>query len=215
MATISMTQKQFDIKLQSFQSKYDDLVANVGGIKNQYSVLGASDIIHFTFMLEYPKLLNINVMPALRLDINPKTMDIDRKHIINRTQTLGGWIEEYWGMEMPVISCSGNSGAFIHPKYGLTVVNRRSSRSFQVFLALIRIMEENALVYNEKGQVTDKGIVRLQYDNNYFSGHFESFDFEESADNPFSIEYSFSFKVESENIQQFNDIKYANNYQTA
>jgi len=198
---IEMTEKDFNAQMMSFQSKYKDLVKNVKGA-GQYAALKSGSILPFTFILEYPKYLNISDMPALRLDINPETMEVDRKHIINRTQTYGGWVEEFWGMELPSISCSGNSGAFIHKNYGLTTINRRGSRAFQVFLALIRIMEENALVYNTKGQVIGKGVIHLQYDNKQYTGHFEDFDFEEDSENPFSMTYSFTFKVETDPLMQ-------------
>lgn len=192
----------YNSQLLSFQSQYNDLVKNVKN--SQYGFVKLGNTLSFTFVLEYPKFMNITKLPALRLDVNPETKSENRKHIITRTQTLGGWVEEFWGMELPVITCSGNSGAFLHPDYGITTINRRGSRSFQVFLALIRIMQENALVYNQFGQVIAKGKIRLVYDNKQYTGHFESFDFEENAENPFSINYNFTFKCEEDPFMQEN-----------
>jgi hypothetical protein len=50
---------------------------------------------------------------GLQLFINPNSMNFNMSKIINRVQTMTGWIEEHWGEELDAISMQGSTAAFI------------------------------------------------------------------------------------------------------
>ena len=50
---------------------------------------------------------------GLVLLINPATMNANLSKIVNRTQTLTGWIEDHWGEELDTVSFSGSGASFL------------------------------------------------------------------------------------------------------
>lgn len=50
---------------------------------------------------------------GLVLFINPSTISTNLAKIVNRTQTMTGWLEEHWGEELDTITFAGSSAAFI------------------------------------------------------------------------------------------------------
>ena len=67
------------------------------------------------------------VFVGLVLLINPASISANLSKIVNRTQTMTGWIEDHWGEELDTISLQGSSASFIwggaslpatNPKYG-------------------------------------------------------------------------------------------------
>jgi hypothetical protein len=53
-----------------------------------------------------------NIM-AIRLLINPTTLTSNMAKIINRTQTMTGWVEDHWGEELDTITCQGSTASFV------------------------------------------------------------------------------------------------------
>lgn len=50
---------------------------------------------------------------GIKLMVNPSTISLNMAKIINRTQTMVGWIEEHWGEEIDTITLAGNTKAFV------------------------------------------------------------------------------------------------------
>lgn len=50
---------------------------------------------------------------GLKLLINPASLSVNLSKIINRTQTMTGWIEDNWGEELDTITFQGSGAAFI------------------------------------------------------------------------------------------------------
>jgi hypothetical protein len=53
------------------------------------------------------------MMVGLVLFINPATISSNLAKIVNRTQTMTGWLEEHWGEELDTITFQGSSAAFV------------------------------------------------------------------------------------------------------
>lgn len=49
---------------------------------------------------------------GLKLMVNPSAISLNLAKIINRTQTMTGWVEEHWGEEIDTITLNGSSAAF-------------------------------------------------------------------------------------------------------
>jgi hypothetical protein len=43
--------------------------------------------------------------------INPQQMSIQEKKVISKRRTKGGYVVQYWGEELPIVSISGSTGA--------------------------------------------------------------------------------------------------------
>lgn len=50
---------------------------------------------------------------GIRLMINPASVSVNLAKIINRTQTMVGWIEDHWGEEIDTVTLQGSSAAFV------------------------------------------------------------------------------------------------------
>ncbi len=50
---------------------------------------------------------------GLTLSINPTTLSLNLAKIINRNQTMSGWVEDHWGEELDTVTFQGSSAAFI------------------------------------------------------------------------------------------------------
>lgn len=50
---------------------------------------------------------------GIKLMINPSSMSQNMSKIVNRTQTMVGWVEEHWGEELDTITFQGSTAAFL------------------------------------------------------------------------------------------------------
>jgi hypothetical protein len=50
---------------------------------------------------------------GIRLMINPASVSVNLAKIINRTQSMVGWIEDHWGEEIDTVTLQGSSAAFV------------------------------------------------------------------------------------------------------
>lgn len=84
-----------------------------------------------------------------------------------------------------------------YQKY-LADVGRDLSESYREFRRLIDVYRHNGISTDPKtGQINKKalGKVDISYQGILYRGHFESFDYDEDENNPYTIEYSFTFYV--------------------
>jgi len=50
---------------------------------------------------------------AVKFDVNPTTINMNMAKMVNRTQTMTGWVEDHWGEELDTITFQGSTAAFI------------------------------------------------------------------------------------------------------
>lgn len=50
---------------------------------------------------------------GLVLMINPSSISVNLSKMVNRTQTMTGWVEDHWGEELDTITFQGSSAGFI------------------------------------------------------------------------------------------------------
>lgn len=138
------------------------------------------------------------IFPYLVMHINPSTFQESYTKLVTRQATRGGFVEQYWGEELDAITCSGSTGAFVTIGTGLSVLNRKASIAYRKYLDLLAAFKNNGLVYDQRGGVVFTGGINLHFDSNVYSGMFESFTTEETADNPYVFSITFAFKVISQ-----------------
>lgn len=134
-------------------------------------------------------------LPPLYMQYNPQNWNHSYKKLITRTQTLGAYVEEYWGDELDTISASATTGGFITKDHGYTTFFRTESKPYQIFQDILDIYNNNGNVYDINGTITKKGAVLLYYDEGSYVGFFESFSYSEDSMNPYRFTFDFTFKI--------------------
>ena len=151
------------------------------------------------------------------LHVNPATMSITYQKVIEYTQTLGGYVEQYFGDGPAEVSFSGSSGGFMRLGTGLTSVTgpgpvnhlvrspaqslggtRRETIAYDKLLDLLALYKSNGAVYDSNGQIYAQGLVKMHFDGVQWYGTFGSFSVTESAEKPFMFEFTASFTVHFE-----------------
>lgn len=157
-------------------------------------------------------------IPPLQMLVNPLSFKYGAEKIVND----GNWgrngpIIEHWGNQQEKLEASGKLAAFYAMdgadtrvgspgnSPGLTRMARSFSKSYQNFLSLYLIYKNNGGIWLEdsfsstpaskKMNLSLVGSVYIYYDNTMYVGSFDNFSMNEAADQPFTLEYSFSFTV--------------------
>jgi hypothetical protein len=149
-------------------------------------------------------------VPPLRLLVNPQKFSVKGAKIVSD----GNWgrqgpIIEFWGDDQDSVSASGRIAAFyamdIHNAVGpgLTRQAAKFSESWRNFMSLFMLYQNNAAMWlddsisSERGvnNLTILGSIYIYYDNILYIGSFDTFNITEVDTAPFSVEYSFEFKV--------------------
>lgn len=60
-----------------------------------------------------PYFINGQTLVGIVLLINPTSLSLNLSKMINRTQTMTGWIEDHWGEELDTITFQGSSASFL------------------------------------------------------------------------------------------------------
>jgi hypothetical protein len=101
-------------------------------------------------------------------------------------------------------------GGFYTQETGLTRTYKRQTPSFTNLMNLIQIFRNNGCLYgnsyegsedapSSNRRILDVGYIEILYGYELFRGTFDSFSITESVDQPFTLEYTFTFNV-SESI---------------
>lgn len=82
--------------------------------------------------------------PALYLDINPKSLSIAMNKASNvNVYTRAGFIPQFWGEELDVISVQSTSAAFVHAEEGLTRQLAGDTTGYKNFMSLLMLYKNN------------------------------------------------------------------------
>lgn len=143
--------------------------------------------------------LETPVLPeAMFLHVNPKSLSPTYTKNVERFQTRGGWQEQHFGEQLTTISADVSTGAFINVETGLAVTKRRDTIAYEKFSHLVDLFRNNGLVYDQKGAVQYRGMIRLVFEGGIYDGSFRDISISESEASPFQFTASFSFTVEKE-----------------
>jgi hypothetical protein len=138
----------------------------------------------------------VEILPPLYMQHNPNSWTQTFKKKIHRYQTIAAQVEEHWGDELDTITASAVTGSFYLETEGLTTVNRSLTQPFFKFQDILDIYRNNGNTYDEIGRVIKKGNILISYDEGTYLGYFESFNYLEDANVPFTFSFDFIFKVE-------------------
>ena len=162
--------------------------------------------------------------PPLQMLVSPTSFKFSAEKVVaDGSWSRNGPIIEHWGNQQEKIEGSGKLAAFYaldnspptnNPNVtndgpGLTRMARSFSMSYQNFLSLYLLYKNNGGIWldptaSQKNKTTTGitqlnlsmlGSVYLYYDTTLYVGSFDNFTITETADAPFTLEYSFSFTV--------------------
>ena len=142
-----------------------------------------------------PKELRLNRPPSLMMYVNPQSFKQDYKKLKNTYQTLEGWIEEHHGDELDSIQCEATTAAF-YTKDGITHIDRKNTEAYINFKDILELYKNNGKTYDSNGIPIFDGNIQITYDGGVYLGYFESFTYDDMAENPYRITFSFNFKIE-------------------
>ncbi len=154
------------------------------------------------------------------LHVNPTSMQFTYAKTIERTQTLGGFVEFHWGENPTEISFNIATGGFVRLYSGLSNVTgptpsndliqpasararsvngtRRDTIAYDKFLDLLALFHNNGAIYDSQGNLAMQGCIRILYDGGAWWGWFDGFSVEETADKPYQFSLTTNFIVEKE-----------------
>lgn len=154
------------------------------------------------------------------LHTNPNSMQFSHTKVIERTQTLGGWVEAHWGAAPAEISMTATTGGFVRLHTGLSNITgptgsnsqilpttmqatgtgggRRDSIAYDKYLDLLALFKNNGSIYDINGQIALQGQILVAFDGGAWWGWFSTFSVEETADQPYQFAITAAFTVERE-----------------
>lgn len=87
---------------------------------------------------------------ALYLDINPRSLSITKAKAINTNNyTRAGYVPQYWGEELDVISVQGTTAAFISDQHGLTRQEANNTSAYRNFMNLLLLYKNNGATFQK------------------------------------------------------------------
>lgn len=159
-------------------------------------------VIPVAFQVTSPYNTSVVLLPhALVMHVNPANMTISSNQKVERIQTRGGWVEQFWGDELDEISCDGTTGAFMNLYTGLSSIVRQQTIAWDRYRDLYDLFHNNGSLYDPYGNIVLQGSIMLMYDRGIYLGTFRSFEVEETDATPFSFNLSWTFKVEQTLLQ--------------
>ena len=141
------------------------------------------------------------------LHVNPTTMSLKYSRVVERMQTLGGFVEQHWGDGLNEIDFDMATGGFVrlysglsnttNPAYGGT---RRDTIAYDKYLDLLALYHSNGAVYDTNGVIALQGILKITFDGGVYYGWFTNFHVAESAEKPYQFTLTTNFQVHREEV---------------
>jgi hypothetical protein len=166
-------------------------------IKSPKTPPDGSPILNFTMGVENLYDINNNLVfiPPITMHIAPNNLNFQYKKIITRQRTRGGWLEQYWGEELDVVTAAASTGSFQILDTGLITSQRFQSIANINFQEIFDLYKNNACTYDSAGDIITQGDVYLDYDNWHMDGQFATFNWTEVAELPFRWDFNFTFEI--------------------
>lgn len=154
--------------------------------------------------------LETSILPdylKLVLHVNPNSMKFSYQNIIERTQTMGGYVEQHFGSGVDTISIDSSSGGFMRLYTGLTSVTgggdnvggtRRETLAYDTLLDILALFHNNGAVYDSKNNIILHGVIKISFDGDYWLGWFDNFSVNEDSSKPFMLTFNMNFTVSKE-----------------
>ena len=149
----------------------------------------------------------------LVLHVNPQSMAISYAKVIERTQTMGGYVEQHWGTGAQTIDFNLATGGFMRLFSGLSNITggpgsfdaggtRRETIAYDKYLDMLALFHNNGSIYDTSGKIVFQGILKITFDGGIYLGWMSTFNVSEDATKPFQFTLTANFVI-AEEIQRF------------
>lgn len=147
------------------------------------------------------------------LHVNPQSMQFQYAKTIERTQTMGGFVEQHWGDGAKSIDFTVSTGGFMRLYSGMSNVTggpgaydtggtRRETIAYDKYLDMLALFHNNGSIYDTAGKIVFQGIIKITFDGGIYLGWFSSFNVNEDANKPFVFDLTANFTI-AEEVQRF------------
>jgi hypothetical protein len=209
---------------ESVSDQWNDIKDSMFGIQNK-GLLGRKPIqMYFTDLARPQYTFNAKnfstdvkrlSLPDVHLFLDPQNIKIDKKIISSKRQTKGGWLLQFWGHDLTTVSMNLQSGFFGMTKGQnlLTIVNDKyqdlisgKGLSFGAPTDPLKIFQKiknNAYAkrFDNSSPFIGFPLITMVYESKPYTGFFNNFNYEISANNPFNINFNFSFTIVPTNVK--------------
>jgi len=154
------------------------------------------------------------------LHVNPSSMQFTYTRVIDRQQTIGGFVEAHWGDSPAEVALSLATGGFVRLFTGLSNITgptpsnssiqptsmqatstggtRRDTIAYDKFLDLLALFKNNGAIFDTYGQIALQGQILMMFDGGKWWGWFTTFSVEETADQPYQFAITANFVIDRE-----------------
>jgi hypothetical protein len=149
----------------------------------------------------------------LVMHVNPQSMQVNYAKVIERTQTMGGYVEQHWGDGANTIDFTMATGGFVRLYSGLSNITggpgsidtggtRRETIAYDKYLDMLALFHNNGSIYDTTGKIVFQGMIKVTFDGGIYLGLFSNFNVTEDATKPFMFSMTANFII-MEEIQRF------------
>jgi hypothetical protein len=120
--------------------------------------------------------------PVISLFINPQSITVTKNILLNKQQTKGGFVVQFWGPDLETIQVKAETGYF-----GLSNVPIQSFNLFKDYCFQGR--------YNTKKPFKSIPIITMLYEGQALRGYFNNLTYNIVQSRPYIMTYDFTFTV--------------------
>jgi hypothetical protein len=191
---------------QTVDVNYDSLtglyyvVINQSGYNNV--PLAMSPVFAHIFYIRDPKKNVLITIPDIfTFYVNPQNFTPTARKIVTETRTRGGWEIQHWGEQLAEIQVNGKSGGMHRGMQNAGNQSIPRGTSVTQSTAWLRLTQLKRLYDADHSikNASDLTLLGLNYYDRYYKGYFTDFTGPTAdASDPYQVNYSFTFKVQSE-----------------
>jgi len=127
-------------------------------------------------------LLTLLKNPVISFFVNPQSITVNKNVLLNKQNTKGGFVVQFWGHDLETISVKAETGYF-----GLSKVPLRAFELFKNYCYQGR--------YNSRKPFRSMPIMTMLYEGQALRGYFNNLTYTVVQQRPYMITYDFTFTV--------------------
>jgi hypothetical protein len=120
--------------------------------------------------------------PVVQLYLNPETITVSKNVLLDKKQTRGGFVVQFWGHDLQTIEVKAATAYFQLSKSPLAAFELLKSQVYQAR-------------FNDTQPFQGTPIISMLYESQVLNGYFNNFNYVLSSTAPYYFTYSFTFTV--------------------
>ena len=164
---------------------------------------------HIFYIHDPKKSVTATIPDIFTFYVNPQNFTPTARKIATETRTRGGWEIQHWGEQLAEIHVNGKSGGMHRGMQNAGNQTIPQGTSVTLSTAWLRLTQLKRLYDSDHSirNSDDLTLLGLNYYDKYYTGYFTEFAGPSAdAQDPYQVNYSFTFKVQSEASNNFSDV---------